>query len=65
MEFLLTPYLKGLLINSPPGLGKSLCESRSYATARLSARNGKAITLHPELKPTSCKARRSHKRQRH
>jgi hypothetical protein len=60
---------KGLLENSPPGTGNTLCAIRGYAAARFTGQNGKRVTLHPELRTLGCrthhhKGHGSHKGQR-
>jgi hypothetical protein len=52
---------KGLIENSPPGLSKSLCESRNRATAKLAGQNGRVYEAQPALQ-VSCP--KHHKRRR-
>jgi hypothetical protein len=48
---------KGLLQNST-----NICASTQRATAKFSAQNGKAITLHPKMQSACGKAKRKAKR---
>jgi hypothetical protein len=46
---------KGLIENAPPGLHSSLCGIPNRAAVDLDGQNGKAVTLHPQLRPLGCK----------
>jgi len=51
---------KGLLVNS-----RNICKGTPRATAKLTAQNGAALTLHPVLKSACAKAKKSKKQKRH